>query len=495
MNTITPNGINVHDYRGDNDAIGKKGARIDNDYEIRGDKDTTGATKKVNNYERRQREELVQHQQSGLYADVRLKVMTGQELSKSEMAALKEMALYFTPEFLNRAAANGDITQQDADMLIMAGALLINGVGEQDLGRSLANFSSLNEDHRAFALSVASDRTVEYDAKVKEKDLAVKKITYTETHSMPNAEQARLSVFLENMRPGQEGHIQNFTNWHFNTSNNALAATMSDMPAYHMLTETQRDAMVNYLKDLGNGFTHCHGPGHSGQGWGNGPAPGPAHGPVVHGFPHEPRGGPDNARPFHNPGHIPGHYPGFGADCRFGPDNIMGPGFLADMGVDRKGQIDLGSLMFQVMGDRIDSLDKQVREFADSVDERNKAIETNTNAITALRANVLDGGGAVNISNLTFTDSDGRTASVAGCLHAQGIIKDNADLSSLSQADIKTLIESLSAKNDTLNSEATSEMTKMQQHMDKYQQAVSMQTNFESKWHSMMQAITGNLNR
>ena len=110
-----------------------------------------------------------------------------------------------------------------------------------------------------------------------------------------------------------------------------------------------------------------------------------------------------------------------------------------------------------------------------------------------LRTNLPDDGGTVNVTGMTFPDGDGNDVSLAGYLHEQGLTTDSTDLTKMSANDINNLMDSISAKNDTLNSEATQDMTKLQQTMDKYQQAVSTLTNFEAKWHSMMQSVTGNL--
>ncbi len=469
MSTINVNGISVHDYTTDDTAIRKKGVSDDPNYEVRGAKGE-GNKGRINKHEDKQIEELAKHHDSGLYNDIQLKIMSGEQLTSKEMEELKEMALFFTPDFLNQAVIDGDISQQDADMLIMAGGLLVGGVSEDDLGKSLANFFSLNGEDRQFALDVMSDRSIEYDAKIKERD-GKDKIKYTETHSAPNPEQGRLSIFLSNMQPGQQAHIQNYTNWNFDTSNNALAATLSDIDDFVNLSDTKKDALVNHLHSLGSGWAPISDHGH-----GAGPGRGPADAPV---------GGPSNGRPNAAPDNV--YTPPQG--------EVMAPSVLADMGVGEQGRIDLGTLMFQVMADRIETLDNQVREYANTVDQQNKVIATNTNAMAALRGSMPDDGRDVNLSEVTFEDGAGNTVSLAGYLHNEGLVKSDADLGKVSQSDINSMMTTIGERNDVLNSESTATMTKLQQTMDKYQQAVQTQTNFEAKWNSMLNAIIGNLNR
>ena len=460
VNTINPGAIHHHHHHYENNFDPHAQQKLDELIEAFGDK----ALKKLD-----------KHDEKGRYADIQLKVMTGEELSKKEYKTLKEMSTKFPPELIQYAANTGKISQQDADMLLIAGGLFDSGIeGREDIGRSLANFFSLPPHERGFARDVMSESSL----RDFEKDIGdVKLKSLKDAHSTPNPDQARLAVFLSTMQPGQHHQIQNITTWNFDSSHNAIAAALGDIPDYTDMSDTQQEAMVNFIMDLGNGWCPVGGPGH---GRPHGPVEGPASGLV---------GGPDHGRPPHNPC----HYPGFSEGCHFDHHNMMGPDFLNQFGISEHGKIDLGSLMYQVMADRIETLDSQVRDYADSVDQRNKEIATNTNAMIELRANLPADGSAANLSGLTFTDGDGREASLAAYLGNEGFITGDTNLSALSYNDIDTLITSIGDKNDTLNSEATADMTKLQQHMDKYSQAVSAQTNFESKWNTMMNAIMSNL--
>ena len=407
--------------------------------------------------------------EKGEFADIQLKVMNGDKIGKREFHVLEKMSTKYPPELIQYAADKGLISQQDADMLIVAGGLFANGADSRsDLSKGLANFFSMPPHDRDFARTVMADRPEDLSASDFNKRGKLK-----DAHDSPSPEQSRLAYFLQNMEPGQQGWVQQFTTWNFDSGHSAMTAALGDIPDYNDMNKVQKNAMAGFLAGLGNGWAPVPPPGgHHG----------PAHGPA-HGLP----GGPEHGRPIH-----------IGCDFgvpggQFGPGDMIGPEFCNQLGFSEQGKIDLGSLMYQVMADRIDSLDNQVREFADRVDQNNKAISTNTNAMIELRTNLPAEGGAVNISGMTFTDGNGNDVSLAGYLHEQGLTTDSTDLTKMSATDINNLMDSIGAKNDTLNSEATQDMTKLQQTMDKYQQAVSTLTNFEAKWHSMMQSVTGNL--
>ncbi|MEM9618033.1 MAG: hypothetical protein AAF936_08745 [Pseudomonadota bacterium] len=413
--------------------------------------------------------------EKGEFTDIQLKVMNGEEMGKKEYRILKDMSS-LPPELLQHAVDKGIISQQDADMLIVAGALFANGAdSREDISKGLANFFSLSPNDRDFARNVMAERPDGLS------DGGFNFIsTLKNAHDSPSPEQSRLSYFLMNMEPGQQGWVQNFTTWNFDSGHSAMTAALGDIPDFNDMNSMQQDAMANFLAGLGNGWAPVPPPGGN-----HGPAHGPAHGPGPA------AGGPEHGRPAFNPNQ-PGSDFGMPGG-HFGPGDMMGPEFVDTLGFGDKGRVDLGSLMYQVMADRIDNLDKQVRDFADSLDQRNKEISTNTNAVIALRANLPGDGGEVDVRGLTFTDGNGNDVPLAGYLQQQGVITDSTDLSTMSDTDINNLMDSINAKTDTLNSESTAEMTKLQQHMDKYSQAVSAQTNFESKWNSMMQSITSNL--
>lgn len=411
---------------------------------------------------------LDKQDEKGVFTDIQIKLMTGEQLSEKEFKVLEKLSTQIPPHLIQNAVDDGVISQQDADLLIMAGGLFANGVDSQaDIEKGLANFFSLAPHDRDFARDVMMDRpSGKHD--LQHPFLLFGKLR--DAHSADNPEQARMAFFLQNMEPGQQGHIQNFTTWNFDTGHNAMAAALGDIPDYNDMSKTQQNAMTHFLQDLGNGFSPVKHHGH---------------------HHHGPAGGPEHGRPAHHPG----HYPGFGENCQFGPNNMMGPDFVDGLGFAEQGKIDLGSLMFQVMADRVESLDNQVREFADMVDQQNKQLSTNTNAMAALRANLPEDGGTVDLSNVTFEDGDGNTVSLAGYLNEEGLIKDGANLGHMSDTDIDNMLSSINGKNDVLNSESTATMTKLQQTMDKYQQAVQVQTNFEAKWNTMLNAIIGNLSR
>ena len=408
--------------------------------------------------------------EKGEFADIQLKVMNGDKIGKKEFQILEKLSTKYPPELMQYAADKGLISQQDADMLIVAGGLFTNGADSRsDISKGLANFFSMPPHDRDFARAVMSDRPEDLTASDLKSSGKLK-----DTFDSPNPDQARLAYFLQNMEPGQQGWVQQFTSWNFDSGHSAMTAALGDIPDYNDMNNRQKDALAGFLSGLGSGWGASPPP----PGGPHGPAHGPAHGPV---------GGPEHGRP--NMAGCDFGIPG----GQFGPGDMIGPDFVEVLGFSDISTIDLGSLMYQVMGDRIDSLDNQVREYAERVDEQNKAIATNTNAMIQLRTNLPDDGGMVDVTGMTFPDGNGNDVSLAGYLHEQGLTTDSTDLTKLNSSDINHLMDSISAKNDTLNSEATQDMTKLQQTMDKYQQAVSTLTNFEAKWHSMMQSVTGNL--
>ena len=156
--------------------------------------------------------------------------------------------------------------------------------------------------------------------------------------------------------------------------------------------------------------------------------------------------------------------------------------------------LDLGTLFALVMSDRSSALDREVRSYSSDVEAKNSQLGSYQNLMTKMRTlQNSDPDGKSNISGEYFTKSDGTSVKITDYLHEAGILPESDDGSDLDSTTFNNMMTSLKSKTDTLTSDSQEAFTKLQAQMDKYNQAISAETNFETKWHNMIMSVVANL--
>ena len=381
-------------------------------------------------------------EKNGMLQEMTKDIATGRGLSTEQHVELKKLSSLLGPDEVKAMVEKGRLSQESADLLIMAGGLIEADLSGDSLGRALKTFMSMNSDTQKYCVETMSDRSIERVAnatKVSVYGIRADRVRFKEEHSEIKPDQQRLAIYLSSPQPRPLGSVQQFSTGEFSSSTATLTEAMSRMGVFSKLSPEQQMGAVNDVRSLG------------------GAPAGPGEGPFAPG------------------------------------GDVKGPDHYAQMGCNDKNLIDLGSLMYQVLADRVSTLDLQVRSYAEAVQQKNGELKTLNNAMTVLRTNMNDNSKKdTDISELTFQDDSGKTRQLTGYLIDQGVAKDSTDFSKLSMTEVDNMLTSLKSNSDILSSDSTEAMTKLQQMMDKYNQATSTQTNFESKWNSSISGIIAN---
>ena len=187
-------------------------------------------------------------------------------------------------------------------------------------------------------------------------------------------------------------------------------------------------------------------------------------------------------------------------------EDAMSPDKCRESGMGYDQIVDLGSLFFEVMVDRMESLDSTVRSYADAVDQKNRAISNMNAALACVPPEPAGDNKTVDISNLSFTfkykvkdPETGETTEMTkpmkltDYLDQQGISLPSADGStSLDATQLSSLRQSMSNKATSWGSDSTLAAAQFQNAMSKYNTCVSQLSSFLPKWYDMCtKAFTG----
>ena len=161
--------------------------------------------------------------------------------------------------------------------------------------------------------------------------------------------------------------------------------------------------------------------------------------------------------------------------------------------------MDLGSLMYMVLNTRASALDNQVRQYAATVQRENVELQNYNAAMEVAESNTNVTSATSGTQTFKYTDpvtGEVSDMSVSDFMDQEGIAYPNDDGDNKYSADEwNTIVTNIKGGTSSLTSQSQLDTTDMQQEIDKYQQTTDMITNFESKWHSMLTSIIGNLSR
>lgn len=187
-------------------------------------------------------------------------------------------------------------------------------------------------------------------------------------------------------------------------------------------------------------------------------------------------------------------------------EDAMSPDKCRESGMGYDQIVDLGSLFFEVMVDRMESLDSTVRSYADAVDQKNRAISNMNAALACVPPEPAGDNKTVNISSLTFTykytvkDPDtGQTTELTKPMKLTDYLSQqdiplptaNGD-TNLDATQLSSLRQSMSNKATSWGSDSTLAAAQFQNAMSKYNTCVSQLSSFLPKWYDMCtKAFTG----
>lgn len=396
----------------------------------------------------------------GTVNSVMVAVASGQPLSDDQINDLMDVANTLSPSELKQLAAAGVITDQDANMLIVAGGIKNSSMWQDnpdatDNARTaLTNFMAMSPQDQDVVLDQFSQISVDHKVTVMQGKIGagneVQDLT-TEVGAN-NPSQERTALFLAKAGTDNLSDVSKFVNWDFDSSDGALAAALSGITNWDSLTETQQNGLTTLIQSLGSENYD-----------GDVPDPNDVYRQI---------NGEDPENPLPPQG-----------------ENQTDTDYYNSLPDDWKSVVDLGTLMYQVMADRVQTMDDQVRGYAADVEKKNAELKQLNDAMAQLRAGEnTDPTKTTNIA-VDIKLSDGTT--LADYLDSKGIPRPDSD--ELKPEQVADLLTSMKNEADTMTSESQLAMTKLQQQMDKYSQAVSTLTNFESKWNTMMGSILGNL--
>lgn len=178
--------------------------------------------------------------------------------------------------------------------------------------------------------------------------------------------------------------------------------------------------------------------------------------------------------------------------------------YESGMGYDQI--VNLGSLFFEVMIDRMQSLDTTVRSYADAVKQKNQAIANMNAALECVPPEPAGSSPTVDVSTLSFTytytvtDPDtGATTDMekpmklTDYLNQEGIKLPTADGStSLDPTQLSSLRQAMSNRATSWGSDSALAAAQFQDAMSKYNTCVSQLSSFLPKWYDMCtKAFTG----
>lgn len=171
----------------------------------------------------------------------------------------------------------------------------------------------------------------------------------------------------------------------------------------------------------------------------------------------------------------------------------MSPESCAESGASSDDTQDLGSLYFQVMTDRLQSLDKTVRTYSFTVAQKNKEISTMNNAIAAVPPQPASGADTVPLDSITFLDDDDEPVNLLDYLNANNIKLPTADGSTdLNSTQLSSLRQTMSNKATAWGSDSTMAASNFQNAYAKYNTCLSQISSFLPKWYEMLtKAFTG----
>lgn len=393
---------------------------------------------------------VVSQEENGKLDSMVRSIRTGEGLSLREHEDLEKIAETLSPAELKRLAEAGRISEENANFLIMADSLKDAGLSGDAKGRALENFFGMKPEVQKFCVDQMSDRTSERHVKVEKAAgmfglIRADEIKFREKEAPLSPAQERLALFLSVPR-NRPGDIQNFMAGDFDSSRDALTAALGDLPTFRVLEPDQQTDLIDLFHELGTG---------------GGMKP-----------PHPGLGGP---RPDGTPG-----------------VTTMGPEDFEKMGFKPNEIVDLATLMFQVLADRISTLDQQVRVYAEGVQDKNNELKTLNNAMTVIRTET-SGEKKSDLSEVEFSNAQGKSVKLADYLMDAKVITDPEKLEKIGGIELDSMLSSLKSKSDILSSESTEAMTKLQQAMDKYNQSTTTQTNVESKFNSLKMGINSKL--
>lgn len=385
---------------------------------------------------------------------------SGQPISDEQINDIMDVANTLSPNELKQLAAAGIITDQDANMLIVAGGIKNSSMWQDnpdatDNARAaFTNFMAMSPDQQNVVLEQFSQIDVEHKVTVlKGKSTVEKEVQdLTSEVSANSPSQERTALFLAKAGSDNLSDVSKFVNWDFDSSDGALAAALSGITGWDDLNETQQAGLTTLIQSLGSENYD-----------GDVPGPNDLYRQI---------NGEDSESPLPPQG-----------------ENQTDTDYYNSLPDDWQSVVDLGTLMYQVMADRVQTMDDQVRGYAADVEKKNAELKQLNDAMAALRAGESDDPDVKTDIAHDIQLPDGTY--LADYLDREGIPRPDSD--KLSPDQVADLLTSMKNEADTLTSESQLAMTKLQQQMDKYSQAVSTLTNFESKWNTMMGSILGNL--
>ncbi len=422
-----------------NDAVIQSNVNVSNRNDLNWTANITGddaIDKRIDKHNDKLVDKVVSKEKDGTLESMMRNIQNGEGLTTEEHAQLEKIAEHLSPAELARLADKGKISQEAAAFLILSDTLKDAGITGDAKGRALDNFFKLPPDAQKYCIDEMSDRDSSRKTEVKKDGswfgLARNdKIKHSEKEGDLSTNQQRLALFLSTPRHGP-GTPQNFVAGNFESSRDALTAALGTLPGFPGMGPHHQTDLINHFHQLGTG-----------------------------------RGGGD----------------------------VHGPEHFKKMGFSDDEVVDVASLLYQVLADRVDTLDQQVRGYAEGVQEKNDELKTLNNAMTAVRA-ASTGEKKTDLSEVTFQDAHGKEVLLSDYLVDNNIIGDASKLDKkLDRTAIDSQLSSLRSKSDIISSESTQEMTKLQQSMDKYNQCTTQQTQCESKFNSQKMAVIQNYGR
>lgn len=409
-------------------------------------KDAIG--KKIDRHFGKLIDRVVSQEKNGNLDDMTRRIRTGEGLTLEQHEDLQKIAATLSPKELKHLVDKGKISEESANLLIMANALNDAGLSGDAMGRGLANFFGMPPEVQQYCIETMSDRSFTRSVKAENKSsfaglFRQDSVKFKAKEEDLNPAQQRLATYLSVPRNGP-ANVHHFVGGNFDNSRDTLAAAFGQLPTFRNLSPEQQTGLIDYFHELGAGGRPHHG-GRPGEG---------------------------GARP-----------QGAG---------IRGPEYFERLGLEKNEIVDLATLMFQVMADRVSAMDQQVRVYAEGVQQKNNELKTINNAMSAVRQASADTKKA-NLTNVTFEDASGKSMLLSDFLTEKSVNDDPSKLKKMDSNEVNSLLASLKEKADVLSSESTQAMTKLQQAMDKYNQATTTQTNIESKFNSLQMSVRRNL--
>ena len=159
-------------------------------------------------------------------------------------------------------------------------------------------------------------------------------------------------------------------------------------------------------------------------------------------------------------------------------------------------EVDLATLILQVLGQRYDILDQQVRDEASEIQEKNVQVENVNAAMDAANTHTSDSD-STDPSDVTFTYTDPTTGetsteNVKDFMTEQGL-SGIPDGSKWDKDDWNSAVTTLKNTASSLTSTASEEQTEMNATYNKLQECSQTMATFQSNWHQMMSTIIGKM--